>query len=261
MKIPLYQVDAFTDRIFGGNPAAVCPLNEWLDVRTMQDIAMENNLSETAFYVKKGEAYEIRWFTPAAEIDLAGHPTLATAHVLFNHMGHPGDVIVFHCQSGRLEVGREAGSNRLVLDFPARKPGRIVIPAMLVAALGIEPVEVLKHRDLMAVYKDEETIARMSPDFNGLLKLDTHGIIITAPGECTDFVSRFFAPAFGVNEDPVTGSAHTQLIPYWAERLTKTTLYARQISRRGGELFCQYLGDRVKIGGCARTYLTGTIEI
>lgn len=260
MKITLFQVDAFTEKLFGGNPAAVCPLAEWLDTETMQNIAMENNLSETAFFVPKGKEFEIRWFTPASEIDLAGHPTLATAHVIFNHTDYTADTITFHStHSGKLEVFKE--NNRLILDFPSRAPEPVDTSPLLVQALGAEPVEVLKYRDLMAVFKDQESIENISPNFDTLLKLDTHGIIVTAPGKEADFVSRFFAPAFGVNEDPVTGSAHTQLIPFWAERLKKNQLHALQLSKRKGELFCHALGDRVQIGGTAVTYLIGTIDI
>jgi PhzF family phenazine biosynthesis protein len=265
MKIPIYQVDAFTDRLFGGNPAAVCPLDEWPEVDTMQAIAAENNLSETAFFVKKGDRYGIRWFTPAVEIDLCGHATLASAHVIFEHLGFSGNLITFQSeQSGELRVTKNG--ELLTLDFPAKKHETIeMLPCQLKNALGKEPAALYSSRDLLALYETEEDILGIEPDFEALSDVlhtaDCLGMIITAPGKNSDFVSRFFAPLAGINEDPVTGSAHTLLIPFWAERLGKEKMHAYQVSRRRGELFCELKGDRVLIGGKAVTYLKGEIEI
>jgi PhzF family phenazine biosynthesis protein len=259
MTITLYQVDAFTDKLFGGNPAAICPLEKWLPDETMLSIAEENNLSETAFFVKRGEAFDIRWFTPKIEIMLAGHPTLAAAHVIFRHLNHPGPRIVFQSRSGRLEAERRGDLIRL--DFPAYKAEPTPAPPDLVTGLGRAPREVFKGRDFLALFETEEDILALAPDFGVLNRLDCLGIIVTAPGRNSDFVSRFFAPHAGINEDPVTGSAHTLLIPFWAERLGKRELHAFQVSRRRGELFCEDLGERVKIGGRAVTYLQGTLAI
>ncbi len=259
MEIPYFQVDAFTDRIFGGNPAGVCPLHEWLDDDVLQAIATENNLSETAFFVKAADSYHLRWFTPVSEVDLCGHATLGTAHVLFRHLGHEGDTVRFTTRSGVLVV-RQAGP-RLEMDFPSRPGEPVDPPADLIAGLGIQPVKVFRSRDYMAIYEREEQIHSLRPDHNRLVNLECTGIIVTAPGEAVDFVSRFFAPAEGIPEDPVTGSAHCTLIPYWADRLGRTTLHARQVSARGGELFCRLQGDRVSIAGQAVTFMTGSIEI
>jgi PhzF family phenazine biosynthesis protein len=260
MRIPIYQVDAFTSKIFGGNPAAVCPLPLWLPDPKLQAIAAENNLSETAFFVKKGAAYELRWFTPVLEIDLCGHATLASAHVLFNHLGYKKDEIVFRTRkSGELRTFRKNG--RIYLDFPARLPAPVEAPGELVKGLGHFPREVYKGRDYLAVLEKESEIAALNPDYGLLAKLDCIGIIVTARGDKCDFVSRFFAPRAGVPEDPVTGSAHTMLIPYWGEQLGKTRMKAFQISARRGELDCEWKGDRVLMGGRAVTYMTGTIEI
>ena len=259
MKIPIYQVDAFTDRLFGGNPAAVCPLEVWLPEETMQAVAGENNLSETAFFVRRGAAFEIRWFTPKIEIELAGHPTLATAHVIYSHLGFAGPRITFLSKGGELRVERRDG--RLIMDFPAFDAAPAATPEALVKGLGKMPSATLLGRDYLAVFDTEADVAGLRPDFGALDKLDCLGIIVTAPGDACDFVSRFFAPRAGILEDPVTGSAHTILIPYWAKRLKKNILHAFQISRRRGELFCEYRGPRVDIGGRAVTYMTGTIEV
>lgn len=259
MRIPLYQVDAFTDKVFGGNPAAVCPLESWLDKSLMQNIAAENNLSETAFFVKKGDRFEIRWFTPKLEIDLAGHPTLATAHVIFNHTDYNKNEITFISSGGELMVTKS--NDLLVMNFPARPPEAVMTPAPLIRGLGLEPLEVRKARDYLVLYPSEENILSIKPKFDALAELDCLGIIITARGNQSDFVSRFFAPRAGINEDPVTGSAHTTLIPFWAEKLDKKSFHAFQLSERKGELFCEYLGDRVKIGGYAVTYLKGEIQL
>ncbi len=258
-NIPIYQVDAFTDKLFGGNPAAVCPLEEWLDTETMQNIAMENNLSETAFYVEKDDHFEIRWFTPELEIDLAGHPTLATAHVIFNHTDYEGDEICFLSSGGELRVSRE--DDRLVMDFPARPPEPVETTKILLEAMGVEPLETYKSRDLLLLYRSEKEVLELKPNFHLLGQIDCLGIIATAKGDRSDFVSRFFAPRAGINEDPVTGSAHTTLIPFWAKRLDKGKLHAYQVSKRRGELFCEFLGDRVKIGGSAVTFFQGTMTL
>jgi PhzF family phenazine biosynthesis protein len=260
MKTKLYQVDAFTSRLFGGNPAAVCILGQWLDDSLMQRIAAENNLSETAFAVRQGDGYGIRWFTPESEVDLCGHATLATAHVLFEHYAFPGRKIIFHTRtSGRLAVMKEDGS--LTLDFPSDTLERAKAPPKLVESIGREPAEIYRGRtDYLLIYEAQGDIEAISPDYRQLAVLDLRGIIVSAQGIDTDFVSRFFAPGLGINEDPVTGSAHTTLTPYWAARLGKNSLTARQLSARKGELKCRLLGDRVHITGKAVTYLVGEIE-
>lgn len=259
MKIPIYQVDAFTAKLFGGNPAAVCPLEKWLDESIMQNIAAENNLSETAFFIKKGKDYELKWFTPEVEINLCGHATLASAHVLFNHLGCKEEIIKFQTRSGELSASKSG--DLISLDFPASKPSQVSEPRGLSEALGRNPVSVFKSRDIMALLENEEGVLSVKPDFKRLISIDAHAIIITAPGEKCDFVSRFFAPRQGINEDPVTGSAHTTLIPFWAERLKKKKLHAMQLSKRTGELFCEHLGERVLISGRAVTYMTGEIDM
>jgi PhzF family phenazine biosynthesis protein len=271
MPIPIYQVDAFARRPFTGNPAAVCPLPEWLPAETMQQIAAENNLAETAFFVPlpvgEDADFHLRWFTPTFEIDLCGHATLATAHVLFTELGFTKSEIVFQSQSGPLRVRREA-DGRLVLDFPSRPPQPLVVaqyPAALLPALGpgaAAPLAVLASRDLVVEFATAEDVLALRPDFAALVDLGYIGLIATAPGgEGVDFVSRFFAPEVGVPEDPVTGSAHSTLIPFWAEKLGKTELFARQESARGGELWCRLRGERVDIGGYAVTYLRGEIAV
>lgn len=255
MNIPYFHVDAFTDRVYAGNPAGVCLLEEALPDTAMQSIAAENNLSETAFlsFVAEG-VFELRWFTPEVEVDLCGHATLAAAHVMFD-LGYKEDTIAFDTRSGRLLVSRE--DSLLVLDFPARPATACNAPANL--RLGIEPVEVLRARDYLAVFESEEDVLALTPDMDAIRTLDALGVIATAPGKECDFVSRFFAPGAGIPEDPVTGSAHCTLVPYWAERLGRMKLHARQVSRRGGELFCELRGDRVRIGGRAVTYARGSI--
>lgn len=259
MKLPIYQVDAFTSELFSGNPAAVCPLKEWLPDEKMQKIAAENNLAETAFFVHKGEIFELRWFTPKVEVDLCGHATLATAHVIFNYLKYSQSQIEFSTKSGELYVSRSR--DLLVLNFPSTKPVRIETPENLIAGLNRKPIATYKTRDIMAVFEDEADILAIKPDFEILRQLDCLGIMITAPGTGSDFVSRFFAPRVGVNEDPVTGSAHTTLIPYWAERLGKNKLHAFQLSERRGEIFCELLGERVNIGGRAVTFFIGEMML
>jgi PhzF family phenazine biosynthesis protein len=258
MKIPYFVVDAFASKPFRGNPAGVCPLSSRLDDATMQSIAAENNLAETAFFVQRGADYELRWFTPAIEIDLCGHATLASAFVLFSELGFQGDAVRFHSQSGPLMVSRNA--EMLTLDFPSRPPSSCTAPGALIRGLGKKPLEVLKARDYFVLFPSADDVRSLRPDFSLLGTLDAK-VIVTAPGDDCDFVSRFFAPTAGVPEDPVTGSAHCTLIPYWSQRLGKSKLFARQLSRRGGELFCEQAGDRVGIGGKAVLYLRGQIEL
>src|SRR5215204_343966 len=260
MNLTIYQIDAFTNEVFKGNPAAVCPLEEWIDESLMQRIALENNLAETAFFVKEGDVYEIRWFTPLAEIDLCGHATLASGFVIFELLKTEDNLVKFHSHiSGELTVEKQG--DRLILDFPARPVLPAQAPDNLTEALGKAPNAVLKARDYFLVYETEQEILDITPNFSKLLEIGAHGYIVTAKGDSADFVSRFFAPEVGVPEDPVTGSAHCNLIPYWAEKLGKTELFARQVSARGGELFCELRGDRVKIGGNAKLYLKGEIYV
>jgi PhzF family phenazine biosynthesis protein len=260
MKLPIYQADAFTSKLFSGNPAAVIPLEEWLPDDVMQNIAAENNLSETAFFVKEGDGFRLRWFTPAVEVDLCGHATLATSHVLFEELGYEKPVIHYNTLSGVLTV-KKAGS-RLVMNFPAVSPNQEEGPAILFQALGIEPTSnVYKSDDYMVVLDSEKEVADLEPNFRMLNEVDARGIIATAPGDEVDFVSRFFAPQAGIDEDPVTGSAHTKTTPYWSRKLNKDKLTARQISKRGGELICEIKGDRVEISGEAVTYMKGEITL
>jgi PhzF family phenazine biosynthesis protein len=259
MKIKQYQVDAFASRVFEGNPAAVCPLDAWLPDELMQAIAAENNLSETAFFVPEGDGFRLRWFTPVSEVDLCGHATLATAHVILDILGHAADRVEFGTRSGRLTVMRDG--EMLAMDFPAQLPTPVEITAALVAALGAEPTEVLAAMDYIAVFDDEATVRALSPDMNKLSALDLRGVAVTAPGRDYDFVSRFFAPRVGVPEDPVTGSAHCKLAPYWAGRLGKTELMARQVSKRGGDVRCRLMGERVILSGQAVTFMVGEIDI
>ena len=263
MRLPLFQIDAFAGRVLQGNPAAVCPLEAWLPEALMQAIAAENNLSETAFCVPEGESYGLRWFTPLKEIDLCGHATLATAHVLFEHLGFAGAEIVFSTRSGALRVTR--AGDRLAMDFPAKAVEPCAAPGALIEGLGRAPLEVYGGRDYLAVFADAAEVRALRPDPRRLAELDRHGVIVTAPGGAedgdVDFVSRFFVPKFGVDEDPVTGSAHCSLTPFWAARLGKATLEARQVSPRGGRLQCTLAGERVILRGRAVTYMTATIEV
>ncbi len=261
MRIPLYQVDAFASDVFSGNPAAVCLLDAWLDDSTLQAIAAENNLSETAFLVEAGERFELRWFTPSTEVALCGHATLASAHVLFSCRGWPAESVRFTTRwSGELTVVRRG--KRLEMDFPARPVHARETPAELAEALGAAPAKVLgSAEDLLVVLDSEQAVAAVQPDLHALQRIECRGVIVTARGTECDFVSRFFAPRFGIPEDPVTGSAHCVLVPYWSDVLGKNALHARQISKRGGELFCVNAGDRVKIAGQAALYLEGTITV
>ena len=259
MKLPYFEVAAFASKPFSGNPAGVCPLETWPDNSVLQAIAAENNLSETAFFCPRDGQYDLRWFTPEVEIDLCGHATLASAFILYSELGFRGDAIRFRSRSGVLKVTQNDGV--LTLDFPSRPPAPCPRPGDLIEALGREPVSVLKSRDYFVVFASEAEVRSLRPDFLALREVDAHAVIATAPGTDCDFVSRFFAPRAGINEDPVTGSAHCTLIPYWSERLKKTEMFARQVSRRGGELYCRQAGDRVHIGGNAVLYLRGEIAI
>jgi PhzF family phenazine biosynthesis protein len=261
MKIKMYQVDAFSDKIFKGNPAAVCILEKWIDDDLMQKIAQENNLSETAFVVKKNKEYEIRWLTPEIEVELCGHATLASAHVLFNYyIPNENEIIFISKFSGILKVKKE--EDFLILDFPIGKYKKINSPKKIIEGLGKNPIESYKGKtDYMFVYKTQQQIQDINPDFQKLMKFDVRGIIVTSKGNKIDFVSRFFAPGCGINEDPVTGSAHTMLTPYWIKRLKKKKLEAIQLSKRMGKLICSIQKDRVKIAGKAKTYLIGEIII
>ena len=256
MQLPIYQVDAFTSRLFGGNPAAVCPLDSWLPVATMQAIAAENNLSETAFIVPHDGEFAIRWFTPKLEVSLCGHATLAAAHVIFEFIAPERERVTFDSQSGPLHVARRG--EELELDFPAEVPQASETLPALTAALGRAPTAVLHSRYPMAVFETEADVRALEPDFQALEEFQW--VLVTAPGDEVDFVSRFFAPGAGIAEDPVTGSAHCMLTPYWSERLGKHGLSARQISERGGVLTCEQRGERVAIRGAARTYLEGHIR-
>ena len=260
MKIKIYQIDAFADKIFSGNPAAVCPLDNWLPDETMQSIAMENNLAEAAFYVNEKEGLRIRWFTPTVEVDLCGHATLATAFVLFNHENYVGDKIIFNSRSGPLTVTK--AGEVLTLNFPVDTLVEVPAIPVLEQGLGAKPLKTFKGKtDYMLVFENEYLIKNMNPDFKLIGTVDARGIIVTAKGDTVDFVSRFFGPQSGMDEDPVTGSAHTSLSPYWATVLSKTDFSAIQLSTRQGKLKCKLVGDRVEISGTAKSYLTGTISI
>ncbi len=259
MQIPLYQVDAFSGRVFGGNPAAICPLEEWLDDATLQSIALENNLSETAFFVGSGDRRQLRCFTPGCEVDLCGHATLASAFVIMQLLEKGRREIRFDTRSGELTVSSDV--RLYTMDFPSRPPTPLEPPPALAAALGAPPQAVLAARDVLAIYGSEGEVRALEPNMDAVAKLDTFAVIVTAPGSDVDFVSRFFAPAKGVPEDPVTGSAHCTLIPYWAQQLGKTKLRARQVSRRGGELWCELSGDRVKISGEAVLFAEGKLYV
>jgi len=269
MKFTLYQIDAFTDKVFSGNPAAVIPLENWIDESLMQKLALENNLSETGFFVPAAgqEGYEIRWFTPLSEINLCGHVTLASAYVLFEILKIKKEEIIFHSKSGKLTVKKDAQippsmGFRGIMDFPAWKPSQVYnYPGNLRSALGVDEIlSIYKQRDLLVELKAESEVKNAKPDFSAIKKWGEK-VIITAPGSGdVDFVSRFFAPSVGIDEDPVTGSAHSQLIPFWAEKLNRKTMHAKQLSSRGGELWVGLLGDRVTIAGQCAFYMKGEIE-
>ena len=262
MQLPIYQVDAFTTQIFAGNPAAVMPLQAWLEDELLQAIAAENNLSETAYLVACDKGYELRWFTPAVEVDLCGHATLASAHVLFTELDHPGDEVRFQTNSGELTVTRDGGE--LTLDFPGVNTSAAAVDMAVCDALGAIASEVMvpgERGAALYVFEFEEDVAALTPDFAALKAATDYKIIATAPGDEHDFVSRFFGPQVGIDEDPVTGSAHCALVPYWAKRLGRNDLSARQISERGGELSCRLAGERVFMSGSAVTFMTGTVTL
>ena len=260
MQLKRYQIDAFAESIFKGNPAVVCPLDAWLPEEVMQNIAMENNLSETAFYVKQQEGYHIRWFTPTVEAPLCGHATLAAAYVLFNHENHVGDKISFNSQSGPLTVTKS--KDLLTLNFPVDTFNEEKAIPELEQGLGAKSLKTFRGKnDYMLVFDSEEIIKTMNPDFKQIAKVEARGIIVTARGNTVDFVSRFFGPQTGIDEDPITGSAHTTLTPYWSGVLGKSELNALQLSKRGGKLRCKLIGDRVAISGTAKLFSTGIIYL
>ena len=259
MKLPIYQIDAFAREPFTGNPAAVFPLQSWLPDEVMQAIAEENNLSETAFFVATDKEFHIRWFTPVAEVDLCGHATLASAYVIYNYLGFTEERVNFESKSGLLSV--EKKDDLLIMDFPSQPPVQCSMPEEIVRAFKVKATECQKAEDYIVVFDHEDDVALAEPDFSELLKLDLRGVAITAKSNDCDFVARFFGPKLGIDEDPVTGSAYTQLVPYWSKLLGVNKLHARQLSKRGGELLCEVVDDRVKIAGCAVKYLAGEIEI
>lgn len=259
MKLSLYQIDAFANKPFEGNPAAICSLDEWLSDDLMQSIATENNLSETAFFVKTNKGYSIRWFTPVHEVDLCGHATLASAYVIFNILKYEEDEILFESKSGLLKVKKN--KDWLEMNFPSQPPIKCPVPKQLLEAFDEDPIECLRSEDYVLVFKNEESILNANPNMSLLSELDLRGVVITSTSESYDFISRFFAPKYGINEDPVTGSSFTQLIPYWSKKLDKQTLNAKQVSKRGGEVGCTYLNERVKISGRAIKYMDAVIEI
>lgn len=254
-----FEVHSFTDHLFHGNPAGVCPLDAWIDDDLMQNIAKENGLSETAFFVPSKGGFDLRWFTPAMEVDLCGHATLASAFVLFEHLDYEGEIIVFHTRSGDLMVTKQGSA--IVMDFPSLPSARVEAPKHLAMGLNCDVKDVYKSQDYMVVLESEEDVRNLDPNFAELEKLDCTGVMVTAPGDEVDFVSRFFAPMAGIPEDPVTGSAHCTLAPYWAAVLGANDLTARQISARGGELACRLDGDRVQIAGRAVLYARGFLNI
>jgi len=268
MKLTIYQVDAFANKVFEGNPAAICPLQKWLADDVMQNIAAENNLSETAFFVPTNTGYHIRWFTPVHEVDLCGHATLAAAQVIFQQFEKDKSELYFESKSGALSVSKKRegrNTQRLDMNFPSQPPTVCVTPQLIVDAFNTEILECLQSQDYIVVFDSVDSVKKARPDLSLLSKLNLRGVVITArdtnAASGLDFVSRFFAPKYGIDEDPVTGSSFTQLIPYWSEILGKNVLSAKQVSRRGGEVACEYKGERVRISGKAVQYLVGEIEI
>ncbi len=261
MTYTIYQVDAFADKLFAGNPAAVIPLESWPDIDLMQQIAMENNLAETAFFVKEGDAYALRWFTPEYEIDLCGHATLASAHIIKTFLEPHVQTISFTTQKAGV-LKTTAHNGVYTLDFPARMPVATETPENLLECLGVTAaIEVLRSRDYFVVLPNEDAVRNAEPDYEGLKKLDTIGVIVTAKGQSADVVSRCFYPGAGVPEDPVTGSAHCNIVPYWSGKLGTTKLYCKQLSPRGGDLHCELAGDRVLMSGTCVLYLKGEIYV
>lgn len=259
MELKIYQIDAFAKSVFEGNPAAVIPLQAWLNDALMQKIAMENNLSETVFFVKEGAHYHIRWFTPLAEVAMCGHATLASAFVLFEILNYPKDEIVFDSKSGELRVKKE--QDTFVMDFPVQEISTCQVPHAISEAFEVQPKECYKSMDYLLVFENEENVLNAKPNFEKLKNIDARGVIITAKSKEYDFVCRFFAPKLGIDEDPVTGAAFTQLAPYWGKVLGKNEFRAKQVSKRGGEVFCKLGGSRVEIAGCGVKYLEEVIEI
>jgi predicted PhzF superfamily epimerase YddE/YHI9 len=258
VEIPIFQVDAFSADVFSGNPAAICPLEDWLPDETLQAIAAENNLAETAYFVRRNGGYQLRWFTPTIEVDLCGHATLASAHVLFEELNERGEALRFETRSGELVVRRDG--ELLSMNFPSRPPQMVEPHPNLVPGIGGAPLEILAARDYLVRYRSEADIRSLNPDMEALKSLDRFAVIATAPGDDCDFVSRFFAPAQGIPEDPATGSSHCTLVPYWSKQLGKTSFHARQLSRRGGEIMCRSVRDRVEIAGRAALFLRGRIR-
>lgn len=259
MKLPLYQIDAFAKNVFEGNPAAIIPLDVWLPDKILLSIAEENNLSETAYFIETKEGFHIRWFTPTTEVDLCGHATLAAAYVIFNELGYKKDSISFESKSGVLKVVKT--NDFLTMNFPSQPPTVCELPIEIQQAFDTTPIECLKSEDYILVFKDENEVFNAKPNLDPLKNIDLRGVIITSRSESYDFVSRFFAPKYGIDEDPVTGSAYTQLASYWSDKLTKNKLTVKQISSRGGELLCELVGERVNISGSAIKYLQGEITI
>lgn len=259
MKLTIYQIDVFANKAFEGNPAAICPLEEWLSDNLMLSIAAENNLSETAYFVKTQKGFHIRWFTPKHEVDLCGHATLASAYVLFEILGYTDKEIIFESKSGLLSVKKD--KNWFVMDFPSQPPVPCQTPDLITRAFNQIPYKCLKSQDYIIIFENESNVLNANPDLSLLSELDLRGVIITSKSSTYDFTCRFFAPKYGINEDPVTGSAFTQLIPYWTNELNKTQMNAKQVSFRGGEVRCEYLEKRVRISGKAVKYMEGTIEV
>ncbi|WP_345994006.1 PhzF family phenazine biosynthesis protein [Sulfurimonas sp. HSL-1716] len=259
MNLKFYQIDAFAKEVFKGNPAAVCPLDEWLSDTLMQKIALENNLSDTAFFVKEGEKFHIRWFTPTSEVDMCGHATLASAFVLFEILKYEHETIVFSSKSGDLRIKREG--QLFVMDFPAQKILTCNLPDAVREAFEAKPKECYKAMDYLLIFENEKEVLNAKPNFEKLKNIDARGVIITSKSEEYDFICRFFAPKYGIDEDPVTGSAFTQLVPYWSNVLAKNGLKAKQTSQRGGEVFCRIEGQRVEIAGYGVKYLEGVIDV
>jgi PhzF family phenazine biosynthesis protein len=259
LTLKLYQIDAFAKNIFEGNPACVCPLDKWLNSDIMQKIANENNLSETAFFVKGDDEFHIKWFTPSKEVDMCGHATLASAYVLFDILNYQKDEIIFNSKSGILKVTKD--DEKIKMNFPIQEIKKCNIPTNLLNAFEIEPIECYKSMDYILVFEKEEYIINAKPKLELLKDIDNRGVIITSKGKKYDFVNRFFAPKYGINEDSVTGSAFTQLVPYWNKILNKNVFRTKQVSQRGGEVLCELKDDKVEISGYAKKYFEGTIEI
>lgn len=264
---PIYQVDAFTDHVFRGNPAAVMPLKEWLPEETMQALAAENNLSETAFFVPEGDGYAIRWFTPVTEVPLCGHATLASSFVLFNQLGHKGNEIRFYSRERGTLVVRRGEDGMIVLDFPGSPIKPVVIPELMHRAIGMRPLETARVKgdeDFLVVVESAQAVRTMELSYPALYNMKAKGIVVTAeagPGDECDFVCRYFAPGWGLPEDPVTGSIHTFLVPFWSKRLGRSDLVSHQVSERGGVLRCRHLGDRVEMAGRGVLYMTGEVTL